>query len=367
MKILYILYFFLHIATVDLFKNIYYLNKNSHALNKKYLLKTNFKYYKNNDYANSDNVNNNDKNNTIIVKNKDITNFKEKINNYLKLIRCNNIIPTTLLCFSGGWIINPSFYNLLYSRSFIVSTIDTVLIMSASMVINDIHDLEIDKVNSPDRPLANGSIKSIEALIFALLLIGTSEYLTLSYLNDSLKLIIQLVIINITIYTPILKRNLIIKNISCASLVSFSLFFTALSSSNTLLTTNKNFGLLSLAMSILFFGSWSNEMLLDMRDIDGDKKNDIITFPVIFGKEKSWVLTNIILYFGIISNTLSIAYLYDNSKVASIIIVILSPLLINLYNIKNKNYSNESIIKYMKYSNYPLIMLLIYLCILAKF
>jgi 4-hydroxybenzoate polyprenyltransferase len=370
MKIFNIILFFIHIIkNVNCFIPLHLQNNKNNILisKKKYnncrnIFKKNNElivfYKKNNNEFDKCNENNkyNEKINSI-----------NKISNFFKLIRYNNIIPTTLLCFSGGWIINPSISNLLYSTSFIISTVDTILIMSASMVLNDIFDLEIDKINSPDRPIANGSINIIEAVIFALLLIGTSEYLTLTYLNDSLKLIIHLVIINITIYSPILKRIIIIKNISCASLVAFSLFFSGLSTTNSIINNNDNFGLLSLAMSVLFFGSWSNEILLDIRDINGDKKNNINTFPVIFGKEKSWILTNIILYYGIISNTLSIEYLYNNKKLASLLIIILSPLLINLYNIKKENYSEKSIVKYMKYSNYPLFVLLLYLCLIAKF
>ena len=120
-------------------------------------------------------------------------------------------------------------------------------------------------------------------------------------------------------------------------------------------------------MSLLFFGSLSNELLLDMRDIDGDKSNFINTFPVLFGNKNSWIFINIILYYGIISNTLSIYYLYDNKIIAGLIPIILSPLLINLYKIKKENYSKEIIVNYMKYSNYPLVILLFYLCLLARF
>jgi geranylgeranylglycerol-phosphate geranylgeranyltransferase len=357
MKIFQIIIIFLNVVNVNSFKNIFNpIKPNSLLLNtnlKTNTINKNKSFYKNNiQYDDNDN------------KNK--LNIKEKSIEFLKLIRSHNIIPTFLLCFSGGWIIKPSFYSLIHSVPFFISSIDTILIMSASMVLNDIYDLEIDKINSPDRPLASGKIKLSEAFIFALLLVGTSEYLTLNYLSDNLKLIIQLVIINISIYTPILKRILIIKNISCAGLVSFSLFFSGLSLSNTIMSNNNNLGLLSITMSILFFGSWSNEILLDMRDIEGDKNNNINTFPVLFGNKNAWIFTNIILYYGIITNTLSIRYLYNNQIIAGLIPIILSPLLINLNKIKKDNYSKESIVSYMNYSNYPLVLLLFYLCLLAK-
>lgn len=289
-----------------------------------------------------------------------------KCNSFLKIIRAQSIIPTLLLCFSGGWIINPSIINLLYSKSFIVSTINTILIMSSSMVLNDIYDLEIDKLNSPNRPLVNGEIKISEAFLVAALLLGIVEYLTLNYLTATAQLIIQFVIIKINLYTPILKRIIVLKNISCASLVAFSLFFSGLSVTNTIMINNKNFNLLLVAMSMIFFGSWSNEIILDMRDIFGDRKNNIATIPTTFGNKFAWIFTNILLGFGIISNTLTLSYLYNNLKLGFIEMIILSPLLINLHNIKKETYSEQSIINYMKYSNVCLVVLLFYFCLLAK-
>jgi len=355
MQLIQILILFINIINIGSFKTFFNINlKRNHLIQNKNIQNKNLILF----------YNNNNNTNTIIEKYKK----PNKINSFLKLIRSNNIVPTFLLCFSGGWIMNPSIEKLINSPQFIVSTIDTILIMSASMVLNDIYDIEIDKINSHNRPLVNGEIKIKEALFFALLLIGISEYLALAFLPDNLKFIIQLAIIQISIYTPILKRIIIIKNISCASLVSFSLFFTGLSSSDrNLITLNKNFGLLSIAMSLIFLGSWCNELLLDMRDIKGDRSNKIITIPTLFGNKFSWIFSNFLLSVNILSNTLSISYLYNNPIIGSFIPIILSPLLLNLYKIRRDNYSEESIINYMKYSNFPLLVLLFYLCLLSNY
>jgi 4-hydroxybenzoate polyprenyltransferase len=134
---------------------------------------------------------------------------------------------------------------------------------------------------------------------------------------------------------------------------------------NTLLSTNKNFGLLSITLSLIFFGSWSNELLLDMRDIEGDKNNKIVTLPTLFGNDVSWLLTSTIIHFNMISNSLSMAYLYNSPGIGSGIVVILTPLLVNLYKIKKAEYSLESIKNYAQKSNYPLFVLILYLCGLA--
>jgi len=293
-------------------------------------------------------------------------NICNKFQSFLKLMRVKGIPPTFLLCFSGGWIMNPSLPNLLKSVPFIVSVVNTLLITSASMVINDIFDINVDRINSPHRPLITGEVTMKEAYLLSALLLGGAEYLTFRFLPFNLQMIVQLAIIQIILYTPVLKRIFLIKNLSCAGLVSFSIFFNGLASAgNTLLTTNANFGLLGVALSLIFFGSWSNEIILDMRDIEGDKNNKIVTIPTLFGNDFSWLLLQTINNYNIISNSLSMAYLYNSPRIGSGIVFILTPLLVNLYQVKREKYSLESIKSYTQKSNYPLLALMGYLCGLA--
>ena len=92
-----------------------------------------------------------------------IIQIQNKANSFIKLSRAKNIIPTAFLSFSGGYLINPSITNLLHNSNFILSSIITSLIMSTSMIINDVCDIEIDKVNNKDRPLITGEITKSEA------------------------------------------------------------------------------------------------------------------------------------------------------------------------------------------------------------
>ena len=292
--------------------------------------------------------------------------LKKKVYNLFSLIRPKNIIPTIFLSFSGGWIINPSL-NLFASIPFISSIIITILIMSTSMVLNDIYDIEIDKINNPLRPLASGELQIKEAILFSIVLLAICEYLTFKFMPNNLKFIIQLVILKIILYTPVLKKILFIKNLSCASLISFSLFFSGLSISDTILSNNKNYGLLLITMSLIFFGSLTNEILLDILDTDGDKYNNITTISTTFGKENSLKVSSFIINYSILLNTLVMTYLYNNIIISLFISLILIPLLLNIKKIKKNNLSNESIIHYMKYSSYPLFGILIYFCIISYF
>jgi geranylgeranylglycerol-phosphate geranylgeranyltransferase len=232
------------------------------------------------------------------------------------------------------------------------------------MVINDVYDYKIDKVNNPSRPIASGQIKIYEAVLLNIFLVGTAEFLSLRFLSDSLQLIIHLAIINVTLYTPVFKRIPFIKNISCASLVAFTVFFSGLSSSISVMSLHKNFGFLAIALSLVFNGSLSNEILLDIRDYEGDKKHNIVTIPVLFGKDFAWLCAKIIANLNIMSNTLSLYYLSDFNG-GAFLAVICSPITFNLFKLKEEGYTKENIEKVVNDTNTPLFAVLLYICFLA--
>lgn len=297
-------------------------------------------------------------------------NIKLKLKNFMELIRYENILPTILLNFSGGWIANPSLHNLLHSTPFIISIITTILIMSSSMIINDIIDINIDKINSPNKPLVNGSIKIKEAYGYLIVLLTVTELLSYNYFTQNLQTIIDLAILNIILYTPIFKKIPFIKNISCAFLVSFSVIFSSFATetcSNQLLDIDfyKNAELLKILFLTLFYGSFYNEVLLDICDKDGDEKNNINTIPVIFGNKFSINLLLNITNAIIIFNTFLLKKAY-NIRIALLYPIIFFKSYFNLLKIKNNNYLKSIIMKVVKNTNIILFILLLYMCILAK-
>jgi len=296
------------------------------------------------------------------------TYIAKKINGFLNLIRYNNILPTTLLCFTGAWIINPSIYNLIHSKDFVVSTVDTLIIMSNSMVINDIYDIEIDKVNNKAKPLVSGEIKTYEAIVIFLFLLFVSEALSIYFLPENLQMIVILANIYITIYTPLFKKIPFIKNVSCASLVSFSVFFAGLSASTgKMMTDNANFDLLSIMLSTIFLGSLSNEIVLDIRDVEGDRLNKIYTIPVIFGPKIALTITNMIIWFNLLYSSMALAYVYDNLLIGLFLSIVFLPIHCGSYEIERNNYSEKSIKEYLKNANISLFTILLYICGLVGF
>ena len=292
--------------------------------------------------------------------------IKQKLKKWTELLRPSSLPPTFLLCATGGWLMNPSLQNLFHSTQFQIATVCTLLTTASSMVINDIYDIENDKIDHPTRPLPSGIISITEAVSTVVLLLGAIGYLSKNYLRADLQWLLQLSIAIVISYTPILKRIPLVKNISCAFLVSLSLFFNGLSSTTTEMTVQTNFPLLCLAMSSVFFGSLYNELLLDMRDIEGDRVAKIKTLPVLLGRPFSYAILMYLVYINLEWNFLSMYYLFGIPKALGYLLCY-SPLMIQLNNVRVQKFSKDSLIQASKASSLPLLLVMLYFCALALF
>jgi len=296
--------------------------------------------------------------NTKIIKSNKFTNF-------LHIIRYKNILPTILLSFTGAWIVTPS-VKLFNSISFIVSLVITLFIMASSMIINDIFDINVDKINNPSRPLVTGKIKLYEACLYFISLITLTEFLNIKFLSKKLQNIVHIAIGVITLYTPVLKKIFFIKNISCASLVAFGIYFAGLASNNSNIILTQNISLLYVATRLIFLGSLYNELLLDMYDSEGDNLHKIYTIPVIFGLRFSLIIASIILFINVIINYISLSSIFTKN-IALFLILICSYMFVDIYNIHKHNYSKNTIYKAVKNTNKPLFLSLIFLSILSYY
>ena len=289
----------------------------------------------------------------------------QKTTGLLKLVRYKNILPTTLLSFTGGYIIQPSITMLLHNPSFLIGILNTVLIMCSSMIMNDLFDMKVDKINNPNRPLITGQVTVREALVTNIAIIGTIHGLTYTFLSPELRTMIHLAILNITLYTPILKKALFIKNLSCASLVGFSIYFAGFTTRTLNTPTYLQNQLLTIATRTIFFGSLFNEILLDIRDSQGDLQNGIRTIPNVFGIKKAMTFAKLILHINVIWNLFHLIQLF-HWRTGLMYILCFTPIFKNLYKTRTEEITTEMIQKTVNETNMPLFGLLLYLCFLAR-
>lgn len=291
--------------------------------------------------------------------------IEKKGNGFLKIIRYRNILPTFLIFFSGGWIMCPSWVPLWTNIPFLVTSINTILIMSASMIMNDLFDKDIDTFNMSRRPLVTGEVTKWEAVLYIFFLLSFTEFLSLHFLTQYLQDSIHFSIIGLFLYTPIFKKITLIKNIFCAFFVAFAFFLGGNASSKHIITLNPNFGLFSVLFSLIFFGSIYNEIILDIKDYRGDKFYNVKTLPVLIGKTTTWIVCGIVLFYNILSNTFSLMYA-KGIESGVILPFIFVPVLESFFEIKKKRFSKDSIINAVNISSGKFfLIILLYFYLLA--
>jgi geranylgeranylglycerol-phosphate geranylgeranyltransferase len=295
----------------------------------------------------------------------------KKVNGFLELIRYKNILPTTFLFFSGAWMIKPNFIDLVKDKNVIYSLICTLLILSSNMIANDLFDIKIDKINNPGRPLISGKIKIKEAIFGLGFMLIFTEFINMMLLPTKLQNVIHLSILYTLMYTPLFKKILFLKNISCASMVAYSIFFGGLSVWKNGMDVTKIKYFYQIIIFV-FFGSLYNEILLDVCDYEGDKKNKLYTIPTVFGPKMAINFSKNILISNVYGN---LAYLFKVGQFyfGCLFFFLCIPILNDFYNIENENQSilenqnglkKQSIIEALNTSSIQLIFILILFCLL---
>lgn len=165
-----------------------------------------------------------------------------------------------------------------------------------NFVLNDLHDYEGDSLNGrPDRPLALGIIGKETALVLAficgVLAVG------FSFLLPKDPRLMILVGLPFTLaYNVYLKRFIAFKNL-----------FTGFANAGVVLVgaavSGAHLDPLVLFLAVLgFLFSVSYEVMLDIADVEGDRKNGVETIPVRYGLERA-VLVSVLV--GVVTMVLS--------------------------------------------------------------
>lgn len=274
-----------------------------------------------------------------------------KIKSYGRLIRAKNIFPTSILSLSGYLM---GYNGVFQVKQLLFPMCISILIMCNSMIINYLFDYKLDNINNPTRPIVTQEITKKEAIIFSCIL-TTIIFFINQFLSSYQKLISTIALCSTFIYTPILKKIPVIKNLFCSSLVSFSVYFTAHSSNNNLFSL----------IRIIFVGSLINEILLDILDLEGDSIMGIKTIPGIIGKFYSIMLCQILLFLAIFWNIISCLHIPTFNTLTYVLLYI--PSFLFFRNITRNNFSKQLIKKTVSNSSITLFLSCIYFIILNLF
>ncbi|MEA3287204.1 MAG: geranylgeranylglycerol-phosphate geranylgeranyltransferase [Candidatus Marinimicrobia bacterium] len=191
---------------------------------------------------------------------------------FLSILRPLNLLQATLAV-----ILTAAFLDQLSQIETLAWLILSVItINGAGNIINDIYDIEIDKINRPRRPLPSGNMSLMTARVYMITLFMVGILFS-SLISAATLLIAGLIAMPLLIaYSAWFKRLPLIGNIT----VSFMLGL-------TFVYVGSAFGAIqeTIIMGALAFGfTFIREIVKDLEDQEGDREVNAKTLPLIWGE-----------------------------------------------------------------------------------
>lgn len=205
-----------------------------------------------------------------------------KITAAIKLSRPGNVAITGL-----SVLVGTSGYGLKeHALGIILAAVSAMLIASGGNSLNDYYDLEIDKVNRPQRPLPLGMLQPKTAfwLGFLWMLSG----LILAYFIGIKPLLLALAVSALLwLYAARGKMMGLFGNLTVALICGLAFVYGGLAAGNT--------GLSLFPAGFAFLLHLSREMVKDVQDRTGDLSQGTKTLPIVWGSEKTLKLAAVVL------------------------------------------------------------------------
>jgi len=141
------------------------------------------------------------------------------------------------------------------------------LLLAASMVLNDYFDREIDAINEPKRPLPSGSVKSGEALSFALILASLGLLAAFSTGQATLLVAIFSLVIMIS-YNAKIKKTGLLGNVFVSMNVAIPFIYGGFA------VARPNWTVTIFAL-LAFLSSVGREVVKGISDVPGDTSRGV--------------------------------------------------------------------------------------------
>jgi len=158
-----------------------------------------------------------------------------------------------------------------------------LIVNAASNVLNQVTDVEEDKLSKPWRPIPKGHITADEALTLALFLyvIGIARAYTVSIPFGFIVTLIALLTIAYSLEPIRLKRRFVLNNLTLSVARGY---LPALAIWSWCGIPTQQVHLFGLGLFLFLIGTTSSK---DFVDVEADKKVGVKTLPIVLGRRKS--------------------------------------------------------------------------------
>lgn len=195
----------------------------------------------------------------------------------LRLVRPENLVVSFLGTIVGGLVGRGSGVTgpLSFWALVALAGISTACVTAAGNVLNDLLDLEVDRINHPDRPLVTGavSVEVARGLVVALFVVGLFVVLPLVAVAPLVGAIFAAAVLSVLAYEFLLKARGFVGNLVVAFLTAMVFLYGGAAAGNAAI-------LLPFA-GMAFLATLSREVIKDMEDVQGDVGRT--TLPMSYG------------------------------------------------------------------------------------
>ena len=240
-----------------------------------------------------------------------------KILHYFQMTRPLNVLLSGITVFIAAYILNKYTHPLLWAIITVV-----MLFCSFANIINDLFDLNTDRINNPKKYFKNLLLNNFILLAILLLLLITSLILAHTYFPQYAIFYLYLIFTLIILYTPYLKGIPLLGNIIISFILASVFIITEL------VLLNSFSGLLLYPVILTFLLTLIREIIKDIDDLKGDVAAGINTFPVIYGlnctKYLLLILITLLIVISIYPYYLGI---YNFQYLVSLVLLVQIPLI----------------------------------------
>jgi geranylgeranylglycerol-phosphate geranylgeranyltransferase len=190
---------------------------------------------------------------------------------YIQLCRPLNVLITLVSIPVACWIAGGTAAKWFF---FLSAGLTGALVAAGANAINDAFDIDIDRINRPDRPLPRGALTQHDARSMWLIVSVAAILLNL-FLNLTSLFIVVLSIILLYIYSARLKRTVLIGNVVIGLMTGMAFIYGGVV-----------VGRIERAVIPAIFAFLVNvarEVLKDVEDMEGDRKEHAVTLPIQYG------------------------------------------------------------------------------------
>lgn len=198
----------------------------------------------------------------------------------IQLARPINLLISALSIFVAAFITGTlePVYNV------IMACLAGAVITAGANTINDYYDLEIDKINKPNRPLVTGIVKPEAAFILSLQEFVLGIFLSV-FINLHAFLIALTASILIFFYSYLFKRMPLIGNFIVSLSTGMAFLYGGVAVNRIQFTI--------IPAILAFFFHFGREIIKDIQDMEGDAQRNVRTFPILYGKAAALIMTSL--------------------------------------------------------------------------